>query len=351
MNLKNIPLKGNSGELVINISDSLELSGVDSLFGRTSFILSSAPELNETIQQLFRLPPIPTGEPKNVVINAGRLVLSDAALISVRNDGTGNAGEIQINSPSITLNNAKITATTHSGEGGNIKIASEDIRLLNGSQISATAGGTGNGGNIFLNADTLIALDKKTIVANAFARRGGNISINARAVFTARPINETFDASSQLGIDGTITINTPEIDIEKELEQFNSQIIPIEQVVARSCVTERNARQGSFVITGNGGLPATSETAVDEFHLDEDRGSRADGRSSQLTVSDESDRLEAMPNPSSPEMRSISSVAPWKPGDPIVQGTTLVYTEDGRLLLVAEASSEKVESAEDLVCD
>jgi large exoprotein involved in heme utilization and adhesion len=270
----------------------------------------------------------------------------DGALISVRNDGTGDAGNIQINAPFIELNSGGVSAATTSGLGGNIQLNSQDLRLENNSNITTTAGGIGDGGNIIINTDTLVTLENSNITANAFGGRGGNITINARGVLSDRPLSETFSASSELGIDGTVTINSPETDIQKELEQLNPQLVPIEQVLAKSCLTQRNARQGSFVSTGNGGLPVTPETPIDEFALNDHKKPTAPDRSSQ-----QSDPIGASDDESSSHRTVyISSVTPWKPGDPIIPGEKLVRTDDGRLLFVAEASTQTLELAEELVC-
>jgi filamentous hemagglutinin family protein len=346
--------QGNSGTLTINATNSINLSGIDPRTNTFSFIESSAPFVREELQKLFRLLPIPTGEPGNIILNAERLTGSNGSSISVRNDGTGNAGTIQINVPFLSLDEVgTITATTASGRGGNININSSDLRLNNNSSITATAGRTGDGGNITINTDTLVTLENSNITANAFGGSGGNITINARGVFSDRPVDETFNASSELGIDGTVTINSPEIDIQKELEQLNPQVIPIEQVIARSCLTERNARRGGFISSGNGGLPVTPETPIDEFALDHNKKPIAHNRSSQQSEnasSTRNERAQANGESSSPETVYISSVTPWKPGDPIIAGQKLVRTNDGRLLFVASATPETLESAEELIC-
>jgi hypothetical protein len=193
-------------------------------------------------------------------------------------------------------------------------------------------------------------LENSNITANAFGGSGGSITINARGVFSDRPVAETFNASSELGIDGTVTINSPEIDIQKELEQLNPQVIPIEQVIARSCLTERNAQRGSFINSGNGGIPVAPGTPIDDFASDENFEPTAQDRSSMATTSSQNERPLVLPESESHPTTYISSVTPWKPGAPIIRANQLVRTDDGELIFVAEASTQTLESAKELVC-
>ncbi|MCU0535169.1 MAG: filamentous hemagglutinin N-terminal domain-containing protein [Hydrococcus sp. Prado102] len=276
------------------------------------------------------------GRGGTVNIQSQNLQLLGDSFISAAILQQGSGGTVNIQSPTLKLqDNSFISArVVQSGEGGKIFINSNDIRLFDESNINAFAGETANGGNIFIDADTIVVLGESQISANAFQGRGGNIDIVAQGVFTS--LDSAIAATSQLGIDGTVTINAPDTEIHKELEQFNAQTIPTEQILERSCVASKTPQQGSFVNAGTGGLPPTPETAIDEFDLREERqGSEPTPATSQS---------------SPPETVYISSIAPWKPGDPIVQGRTIVQTADGRMLLVAEAPPQTIESAEYLVC-
>lgn len=335
---------GNSGELVVNVSELIELSGVDSRFGRASFIESSAPELSETLQQLFRLSPFPTGEPKSIVINAGRLRFSDGASISVRNDGTGNAGTIQISSPSISLNHAEITANTRSGEGGNLEINSSDLRLNNASNITATAGGTGNGGNISINTDTLVGLENSDITANAFAGRGGNIFITTQALFLSPDSDIT--ASSELGIDGTV-----EIEVLQPLQPEQAvpvDTVSIEQLLSQSCLNRTEIR-GTFNYVGNEGIPLTPESGFDRSGAAikiPKPNTETQGDSLPETL----ERTETFGDRDRDDTVVANRKRPWKIGDPVVEPNQENKTPDGKIMLVTAISSSPV-SVDKLICE
>ncbi len=333
---------GKAGSLTINASDLVEVSGAGPGSINPSQIDSSVAVLDEPLQEFFRVPTWPRGNSGNLTINTPTLRITEGGLVSVKNDGTGNAGILRVNAGSILLDNqGGITATTFSGEGGNITITSKDIRLRHSSEISATAGGTGNGGNISINADTLVVLEGSQISANAFQGTGGNIQISALGVFVSP--ERSITASSELGLDGTVEINTPETNLQKELEQLSANLIPTEEIIAKSCFTRRNQHRGTFVNTGTGGLPITPETAINEFPV-------LDEAQTSPRVNAKPLMEDGTPESPQPERVWISSVAPWKPGEPMIRGQKIIRTTDGRTLLVAAASPEDVQSAQYLIC-
>ena len=327
---------GNAGNLTIN-ADSIDLSGTIPGSINPSLIISSANLVEPLIQIGLGLPKIPTGASGNVSINTRHLNVSNGALISVKNDGTGDGGTLKVQADSIILNNGGgITAATISGNGGNIQLTTSNIQLLSSSNITATAGGTGKGGNLFIQGNTLIALDDSDILANAFAGEGGNISIFARGIFLDSDSDIT--ASSELGIDGTVVIENPERDIQSSLELLDAKIIPPEEALARSCLARRNQQQGSFTYTGTGGVPIAPESAINE----------RESLSAPLTANP-SGTLPVAPLPAAQE-QWIVSLPPWQSGDPIIRGQKLVRTADGRTLLVAESPLGERISTEQLIC-
>ena len=322
---------GAAGSVTINAPESVEVSGRVPSSVNPSLVISSANIVDESLRKNFGLPPIPTGASGNVTINTPLLRVTEGAQITVRNDGTEDAGTLRLNAASIFLDDAGgITASTQSGEGGNIAISSRDIRLRNNSQISATAGGTGNGGNIRLDTGTLVLLEGSQITANALAGRGGNISIFAEGIFVSQP-DSKITANSQLGIDGNVQLNTPETDLQSALEQVNAQVISPEEIIAGSCLERRNKQQSSFIYTGTEGLPITPQSS---FFLEE-----------PLTEIQSETNSSAVPEtskiPNSSELEELGGglFSPfsyqWKPGKPIVEGGKIIRTDDGRTLFVA----------------
>jgi filamentous hemagglutinin family protein len=211
---------GTAGNVTINASESIEISGSDPNTNNLSAVSSSVTlEENEVFQQSLDVPLSPGGNAGGVTINTPVLNVNSGGEVSVKNQGTGNAGTLSIDSDSINLDNiGSITAKTASGQGGNITIDTESLQIHEGSKITARAQNNGDGGNITINTNTLIAKKNTQVTANAFNGRGGNLEINAEGLFLFDSPQNIFSASSELGIDGTIKINAPDLDLQKELE-------------------------------------------------------------------------------------------------------------------------------------
>ena len=250
--------RGNSGNLVVNASDKIEVSGVGSISGLPSRIGVKAELLPLILQKRFRLPPFPTGTVGNLVINTSRLQITDGGNVGVEHQGIGNAGNLYINADTIFLNRAgSITAATKSGEGGSINLQAKTLVMRHGSNVTATAGGTGNGGNILINAPIILGLENSDIVANAVKGWGGNIQITTQGIFGLKyrpqltPEND-ITASSEFGVNGIVDIGIVGIDPNAGLITLPVSLLDPSQQVAQSCAAQPDS---SFTITGRGGMP------------------------------------------------------------------------------------------------
>lgn len=194
---------GNGGNLKIYASDTIEVSGRTVGAIEPTSVTSGAFLVEPALRRILSLPDIPTGNSGSLSLKAARLIVRDGAIVSARNQGTGDAGSVFVRVPEIFLTSeGSITAATASGNGGEITINSSDFRLNNAS-ITATAGNNGNGGNINIDTDALV-LDNSSITANAFSGNGGNIDIETGVLLQK---NTNITASSQLGIQGQVQVN------------------------------------------------------------------------------------------------------------------------------------------------
>jgi large exoprotein involved in heme utilization and adhesion len=186
------------------------------------------------------------------------LKVADSGLINVRNEGTGNAGTVRINADSVRLNTqGAITATTKLGEGGDIIITSNDLLLRRESKINATSGGTGNGGNVTIDSPIIVGLENSDIIANAIKGKGGNIQITTQSLFGLKyrdrvTPNNDITASSDFGINGNVQVNTIGINPANALNALPTSISDSSRQIADRC---DNAKGGSLVATGRGGIP------------------------------------------------------------------------------------------------
>ena len=235
---------GQSGNTTVVASDSIELSGVP----RTL----AAPSRGIVSRSLSPEATVNPDNAGNITITTSQLRISDGNTISVGSLGPNPGGNISIVADSLRLGNeGSITAATASGEGGNITLQiSRGLRLRNQSEINAQAGGAGNGGDINIEARTLALLGSSRINANAFEGMGGNISIFTRGFFQSR--NSSTTASSELGIDGVVNIQT-QFDLSPTQIELSSDLLGKEHQIIVGC--RPLEEQGSFIVTGRGGLP------------------------------------------------------------------------------------------------
>jgi large exoprotein involved in heme utilization and adhesion len=241
---------------------------------------------------------------------------------------------LQVEANSIKLDNSgSLRAETAAGDRGSIKLQTRDLLLRHGSAINTNATGTATGGNITINTDTLVALEDSDITANAVQGQGGNIQINAQGAFLSRDSEIT--ASSQRGINGTVEIRTPDIGIGSNVTQLEANFVAPEQVIAGSCLARRNAEQGSFTVTGTGGLPRNPYDSIQgEYKVSDVQGLPEVAH--QLT-----------PSPSPKPQASTPNL--WKQGDPIQEAQGMTVTENGRII-VGSAPQLAAAQAKDLIC-
>jgi filamentous hemagglutinin family protein len=249
---------GNAGDITINASESINVSGTSPLTGKNSYIASATELPLEIIRQLLGLPALPSGNAGVLSIQTPLLQITDGALVSVVNRGTGDGGRLKIEADRVVLNQGNITSSTVSGQGGNIQLdVGSLLSLRSGSQIAAEAGANGNGGNITINSKLILGMENSDLIANAVQGRGGNIVLTTEGVFGLKfrdrltPEND-ITASSEFGVNGIVDVNTMGVDPATGLLELPIDIIDPHQQVAQTC----DANQGSsFVVTGRGGIP------------------------------------------------------------------------------------------------
>lgn len=246
---------GKSGNILINASESIDLSGTS---GRAiSGIASSS---GDQFTAAF-FPINPTGAAGNLYILTRRLNVRDGALVNVESVGTGGAGTIRVFANAISLDTGgSIDATTVSGEGGNINIQAQEILLRRGSRIRTDAGNT-QGGNITINTETLVAVpaENSDITANAEQGPGGRVSITAKGIFgiefgSRLTSLSDITASSELGpqFNGTVQINIEAVDPARGIDQLPETVVDPSRLMKTGCPADQG---NSFVVTGRGGLP------------------------------------------------------------------------------------------------
>ena len=171
--------------------------------------------------------------------------------------GDGNAGNITIQSGStFVMNNSKVTTEASQASGGQIEITAPEMVQLINSRVSTTVAGSATdtaGGNIKIDPQFVI-LQNSQILAQAFAGAGGAIDITA-GVFLADPAS-IVDASSTLGISGTVNIQSPVQNVGGQLTPLSQQFSSAAALLAQQCAARAaDGKFSTFVVAGREGLP------------------------------------------------------------------------------------------------
>lgn len=239
-----------------------------------------------------------TGDSGQLVVVADSLLVEAGARIDIGTDEDALEGNEAITlgavkdgniiARTVTLNDGQIIAESLTGDGGNLNFTVEDYILLrNNSLISATAGtaGTGGtGGNIIIDAASGIVVaipeENSDIRANAFEGRGGNVIITAQGLLgierreTPTALSD-ITASSQLGIDGTVEINTLAFIPSPERIVLPTEFFDTSQLLAQGCeqLSAGSTNQGEFFISERGGVSPLvsnvlgSDEIIDDLRL------------------------------------------------------------------------------------
>jgi filamentous hemagglutinin family protein len=272
--------QGNAGDININALKSIFISGVEDF--RIGISAAAV---------------IENGNGGDININTNKLTIANNGIIEASNidfqnifaPGTGQPGNITIEANNLDLiNRGAITAATRSTSdvGGiiNLEIA-ENITLRDNSFISAQAFGDADGGNLNIDAGFIVAFPNNgtgnDVVATAEQGRGGNINLNAEQIFgleTGKAINDQgdfirnnnndLDASSNvLGFDGSINIDTSDINPVQGATELPSNVVEPEQNTAQACEAGRGTANSGLAIAGKGGVTPAPNTPLNSENL------------------------------------------------------------------------------------
>jgi filamentous hemagglutinin family protein len=193
----------------------------------------------------------------NAPLEVKETVLIDGLLVE-QVVGDGNAGNITVhNGSTFVMTNSSMTTEASRASGGQIEIITpEMIRVING-RVSTSVAGSANdtaGGNITIDPQ-FVVLQGGQIVAKAFAGSGGAIDIIATSAFIRDPTS-IVDASSTLGISGTINIQSPLQNIGGELAPLSDEFSSAAALLAQQCAARAaGGKFSTFVVAAREGLP------------------------------------------------------------------------------------------------
>jgi filamentous hemagglutinin family protein len=334
--------EGAGGKLTVLASDRVEVTGTndgfDSFLGSESEGKGDAGEVRiETGQILVSngarvsTTAFNEGAGGNLTVVSDSVALNNQGSLNAASEGTGNTGNITITVDGLlSATDSDINTSSLQSAGGAITIKAENIRLFGDSDITTSvSSGAGGGGNINLTANSVIALDDSDILAFASGGRGGDITLDTKAFFgenyspaPRNTIPSTFDGNNRVDVNATGAvegvITRPDTTfIQNSLTELPENQIDTDSLLANSCIVRRNQpTQGSFTITGTGGLPQRP----------------GDAQMSTFPTVD----IETLPSDGTPT--NTNPNRPWQKGDPIVEPQGVYRLPNGKLVLSRECS-------------
>jgi filamentous hemagglutinin family protein len=201
----------------------------------------------------------------SVRVQATRGVLvASGGSITAESTGSGDAGRIAVDAgASLLAQGGSITTEASQASGGQIEIrATSQVVLAESRVTSSVAQGGGDGGDISIDPE-FVVLRNSEIRANAQDGNGGNIQIRAGTFLS--DATSVVDASSQLGIDGQVQIESPETTLVADLAALPSTFLDAASLLRGSCAA-RGAGAGSFVVRGRDAIPPAPDTALRAFY-------------------------------------------------------------------------------------
>lgn len=205
---------GNSGNLIINASESVELVGDQP----GAYVINPArvvANLLGTASTAISTVALGSGNSGNLTIDTQRLVTRDGASISTF-PLVGQGGDLTINASEILLQGAGGIGTGTLGlqRAGDLAITADRITLSDGAQLTAATAGKGNSGDLTLSVRQLHVLNGSVIsTVTLKAGEGGVTTIRNPELIEVVGTSPGGEFSSSIRADSVGTGNAGRLDI------------------------------------------------------------------------------------------------------------------------------------------
>jgi hypothetical protein len=155
--------------------------------------------------------------------------------------------------------NSSVTTEADAASGGTIKItttSSGTVHLIDSTISASVADGPGEGGNISIDPQYVI-LQNSQILAQAAGGQGGAITIIITNGGLYLPdANSIVNADSGSGVNGTVTIQSPNAPISGQIQPLGAAPLPATSLLNQHCAALAGGEFSSFTVAGRDSLPA-----------------------------------------------------------------------------------------------
>ncbi|EKU97196.1 filamentous hemagglutinin family N-terminal domain protein [Leptolyngbya sp. PCC 7375] len=301
---------------------------------------------------------------------------STPSRISSRTRATGNAGQLRIETPKLTVqNDALISAgTTQQGTGNTILLTVEELNVLNGASISTVSEGSGIAGDIIIDSAREINLVDGNLLTEAPFSSGGDILINSLSESETGLLILSGDSditTSSQGNGGNITIGGITIafddsDILARSQDASGGNIALGSFFSETVPPDSQApfdKDNNVDLNADGQLSSGTITTLDTSFVQNSlselpdnilnaetlisnsciRQNQETGSSFLITgegLEEQPDNISSLvyPNGDVNTIPEIYSESILQPNETIIEPTSIYQTADGRLVMSRECT-------------
>ena len=240
---------GDAGRVAITARNIISLAGTNSL-GSGSAIDSE-------------VGPGAQGSSGGIEIKTETLSLNDRAQVSASTEGAGNTGLITVQATKNTslTNGSQLSSTVEqngTGDAQQVNLRTPFLSLQNNSRISAATFGVGSAGQVFVQEAEVITLNNSTISTaineGATTTQPSNIELQTQTLTLSNGAEITASTVGQ-GDAGSVTINSDSVDITQ-----GSSIETLTRSIAQAGDIIIDANQQLIITQANSGLFAQTES-------------------------------------------------------------------------------------------
>ncbi|MBD2577567.1 filamentous hemagglutinin N-terminal domain-containing protein [Oscillatoria sp. FACHB-1406] len=220
---------GQGGILNVNAWDAVQVSGASSNGQFASSLLFDSSG---------------TGNAGELNINTGRLLIEDGGKVSAGTSGTGRGGILAVNAAdSVRVSGAGSRLyfdSTGAGDARGIRINTGDLTVENGGEITVNGTGTGLAGDLDITANSIFLNQQGNLLARTVSGEGGNIRLRVADNVLLRFNSNILTEALGPGNGGNITIDAG---------GFVLAVLPENSDVAATAI---QGRGGNIFVTAKG---------------------------------------------------------------------------------------------------
>ncbi len=187
----------------------------------------------------------------NIIASAGNLTFTNgtsvtAESISVASDA-GNAGNIDLKANgTIFIDDSTVTTQADNAVGGNIKLDAGRLIQLTDTQVtSRVQEGSGEAGSINIDPEFIVAQNSR-VDTSADVGDGGDVTFVASSAILFDSLS-TIDATSRFGGDGIVDIQAPIQNLSGTIAPLPEEAVPVNALYSARCAAGQGGHFSTFV--------------------------------------------------------------------------------------------------------